>query len=350
MNTRNRYKTILCGLLLLGRALLFADALDTQYQEALDRLTQSHDQRVQQILHAYRSHLDGLIAAAQPRGDIEAIVVYLDEKEAPGEAEPDERLRTLRILLTEQIRQVEDGRRRELLHLETQYVRGLELRLAEALRSGDDARVRDIEERLESARLRVAEWTPPEPEPEPEAPPPPERKYGPNLIPDGNFEEGGEDHWRLNVPGNTRNRSGFYSDTSGGPQRNRVLRVHQDSDRAIVIRRRVALAANTEYEISWRSRLSRPWRSGIELRGYGTYDISFRISEPAFARLPVNVQQSSRARVTRTRQPPRHTEWMTHAVDLRAFPHMDILEIRVHPGEGEWYIDDIMIRAILPTE
>jgi len=357
MNIRNSSKTILCGLLLLGGVPLRAEALDEQYRQAAERLAQSHEQRVQQILGAYRQHLDSLIAGAQPRGDIESIVVYLDEKANPGEGAADTRIRGIRAILTEQLQRLESGQNQEQLQLETQYVRGLELRLAEALRNTDDERVHHIEERLGMARRRLAELTPPsESDAEPSSPPasPPDRRLGPDLIPDGNFEDGGEDWWSVQIRPNTRNRSGFVSDSGIRGDRNRVLRVQQDERHTILVQRRVGLTEGTRYEISWRSRLSRDWRFGIELRGYGTYDMGFRIAHNTFERLPDDVQKSirdhQRGHTLRKINPPRDSEWVTHTVNLTAYAHMDMLEIRINPGEGEWLIDDISIRAILPRE
>jgi len=345
MTLRNSFQIILHGLLLAGVLPLHGGELDEQYLHAAGELKARHDQGMENMLTAYRRHLDQLIAAAQPRGDIESIAVYLDEKDHPGEGVADERIRAIRAILEEQIRQHQSGHNLAMLELETRYVRWLEAALAGALRGGDDEALPGIEDSLESARLRLAALLPAEPAPATAPPPAPERTLGPNLTPEGNFEEE-DDRWRIVLPRTSRNRTAFVNEGDIG-RRNRVLRVQQDAGDVVSVHRRLTLLPETRYEISWRTRLSRPWRGGIELRGYGTYDVGFSVSEHALRQLPAATLATIQMRERRIITPPLVPEWETHTIVVTALPHMDTLQIRIHPGEGEWMIDDVSVRPVL---
>lgn len=336
-------------LILMTAGLSRADVLHRQYTEALSQAEEMAQLQKQQIVLAYLRHLDSLISAAQPRGDIESIVVYLDEKENPGAGEAPPTLVPVRAVLDQQFQRIDGELLSRRLGITEQYIQALQRQIETHVRANEVEQASALSPRLEEARAELARLRPPaEPDPEPSQP---ELRLGPNLLPGGNFEDGAEERWRLTIPPNTRNRTAFFSESNfatGGAGRNRVLRLEQDSRHTVGATHRIRVNPDTDYLISWNVRLTRPWRPGIELRGYGSYEVGFVVSSGALRHIPLAQQPQVRRRATRQVSVPREQEWTPQSIRVRAHPHMDTFEIAVSSGEGEWVIDDIEVREILP--
>lgn len=325
------------------------DDLTARYTDAVREARQQHTQREEQLLEMYRSHLDRLIAAAQPQGDIESIVVYLDEKETPGEGEAHALLRTPRESLRQQRERLQQQYRDDRLRIERQYEAALDRQIQAYTRSGDIDAAVATSDTLQEVRERIAQLEPRSDSTE--AAPEPDVRLGPEVLADGNLDDANEDHWRFSAPGG-RNRTGFHTESrqEAGGQRNKVLRFQQDERRGLGVHRGVSLRPNQEYLLSWRHRLQSPWSQGIELRGKGHYYIGVRIPPATYRNFPLAQQQRFRPHARARINPPNSTEWVQMERRIRTGPHMNQLFISVSSGEGDFLIDDISIRPILPPE
>jgi len=131
---------------------------------------------------------------------------------------------------------------------------------------------------------------------------------------------------------------------------NQTFRFEQHESRWIGVSRHIRLKPGATYRVTWRARLLRPWRDGIELRGKGRYQMGFRIPARIFNAMPPLEQEKYRMSIRFSRQPPPDREWRDYRATLTAYPLQEIFFISVSAGEGEMLIDDIRIREILPPE
>jgi len=321
---------------------LHADSLEEQYQAALNRIHDRHNERWEQLLVSYRNHLDRLIAESRPRGDIESIVIYLDEKAEPGTQPPTPALEMARAALDTQRERMERERNEELRNMATIYLERLEQQVRDHTRAGDLEKAIAASERMEAVRDQLA-GRPAGADGVDSA------HLGPNLFPQGGFDQVRAEHWVRRIPGRDTNRSGFHIDTRAGQSRDRntVLRIHQDETRTVFFGHPLALEAGRLYQLSWRASMARPWRSGVELRGKGHYRIGFQIDDGQYNQLSEEDQVLLTRRADHSVEPPPSTAWEHHAVVLEPGPHMNQLFIRASRGEGEFLIDDIVVREIL---
>jgi len=116
------------------------------------------------------------------------------------------------------------------------------------------------------------------------------------------------------------------------------------------VRRVVDLKENRTYRVSWRARMLRPWREGVAMRGKGRYSIGFRIPPDVLNAMPPFQRQEARPRVVVGMDPPPDREWREFSQDIKTEPLMTLLILRASDGEGDFLIDDIQIREILPPE
>ncbi|MCC5850501.1 MAG: hypothetical protein JJU29_20635 [Verrucomicrobia bacterium] len=322
--------------------------LTQQYQTAVRQARSAHEARTEQLMQMYTAHLDRLIESARPRGEIEKIVLYLDEKENPGVGDTPRELLSVRQSLTQQRERLENELQKELLRIETYYANALEREIQEKTRAGDIGRAVALTEILKESRERLALLEPGDEEDQPTTR---DLRLGPNILRDGNLDDANEDHWRFTVPGE-RNRTGFHTESrqEAGGQRNKVLRFQQDERRAAGVSRSINLKANTTYLVRWRVRLNAPWRHGIELRGKGTYNIGLRIPSRTWQRLPEARRLQLRPVAQRGFYLPDNTQWRVMETRLLAREEMSEFFISVSSGEGDLLIDDIEIMEILPDE
>ena len=323
--------------------------LTRQYRAAVRQAHGAHEERTAQLMQMYMAHLDRLIESAQPRGEIEKIVLYLDEKENPGVGAPPRELQAIRQSLSQQQDRLEQERRKELLRIETYYANTLEREIQEKTRAGDIDAAVALTEELKESRERLALLVPEQDEEQEETGR--ELRLGPNILGDGNLDDANEDHWRFSSPGE-RNRTGFHTQTrqQAGGRRNKVLRFQQDERRVVTVTRSVNLKTDATYLLRWRVRLNTPWRHGIELRGKGRYYIGFRIPSHIWTRLPEARRVQLRPIAQRGYYLPDDTEWKVMETRLRASEQMSVLHISVSSGEGDLLIDDIEIMEILSDE
>lgn len=321
---------------------LQADSLEEQYQAAVERIHSRHNERWEHLLTSYRNHLDRLIAEAQPRGDIESIAVYLDEKEDPGTQLPTPALEMARASLDAQQQRMESERNEELRNMANIYLERLEQQVRDYTRAGDletaiaaSNRIKAVRSQLEG-RAATADGIDP-------------ASLGPNLFPQGSFDQVRTENWVRRIPGRDTNRSGFHIDTRAGEsrERNTVLRIHQDERRPVFFGHPLPLEAGRRYQLSWRVSMARPWRSGIALRGKGHYQIGFQIDDAHFRTLDEQDQILLTRRSDHSLEPPPASAWEHHAVVLEAGQHMNQLFINASRGEGEFLMDDIEVREIL---
>lgn len=321
-----------------------ADDLSDQYQAAVDRIHARHDEKHEQLLNSYRNHLDRLIAESQPRGDIEAIAVYLDEKEAPGTQSPTPALEMARAALDTQRQRMETERNEELQNMANIYLERLEQQVRDFTRAGDLENAIAASQRIEAVQNQLAGRLP-------DANPDgiDHANLGPDLFPEGQFDSATPEKWVQRIPGDGQNRSGFHIDTRAGMSRDRntVLRIHQDERRPVFFGHPLPLEPGKRYQLSWRVSMARPWRSGIELRGKGHYQIGFQIEDSRFILLPEQDQVLLPRNAAQSLEPPPSTEWEQHSVILEAGTHMNQLFIDASRGEGEFLIDDIRVREVL---
>lgn len=322
--------------------MLRGEALFDQYDAAVRRIQARHAEQWDPLVANYRNYLDRLIAEAQPRGDIESIAVYLDEKERPGSQTPTAALEAARGTFDTQRARIEKERDTELHHIASLFVERLEEMVRERTRAGDlDSaitawnRKQEVREKLDglsSADGGRAAGT-----------------LGPDLFPEGRFERVRAEDWVKRTPGGDANRSGFHIDTRAGQsrQRNTVLRLHQDERSPVFFAHPVPLEPGRQYQVSWRTSMARPWRTGIELRGKGTYEIGFQIGGAELNQIEPRQRALLSRRAAVTRAPPPGAAWESHSVVLEAGPHMNQLFIQASPGEGEILIDNIEVREIL---
>lgn len=322
---------------------LHADSLEEQYQAAVNRINDRHNTRRDQLLSSYRNHLDRLIAESRPRGDIESIVIYQDEKAEPGTQPPTPALETARATLDAQREQIEQERAQEIRALAAIYLERLEHTVREYTRAGDLDRAIAASERIEAVRQKT------EGNPVSDADGIDPSLLGPNLFPQGDFDAAPSDAWIQRIPRGGNNRSGFHIDTRAGHtrERNTVLRIHQDESRSVFFSHPVSLEAGKRYQLSWRTSMARPWRSGVELRGKGDYRIGVRIDDSQITQLSEEEQMLLRRSAEHTIAPPPSLTWQRHTVLLEPGPFMNHLFIRASRGEGEFLIDDLELREIL---
>ncbi len=318
-----------------------ADGLDEQYQAAVERIHSRHNERWEQLLSSYRNHLDRLIAEAQPRGDIESIAVYLDEKEEPGTQPPTPALETARAALDTQRERMESERNEELRKMADIYLERLEQQVRDFTRAGDLEKAIAASNRMQAVRDQLAGRSPGADGVDPAS-------LGPNLFPQGSFGQVQAENWVQRIPGRDTNRSGFHIDTRAGEsrERNTVLRIHQHEHRPVFFGHPLTLEEGRRYQVSWRVSMARPWRSGIELRGKGHYQIGFQIDDHQFNGLSEQDQVLLSRRSAHSLEPPPGSAWEHHAVVLEAGRHMNQIFIDASRGEGEFLIDDIEVRAI----
>lgn len=321
-----------------------AESLDTQYASAVQEAREAHAARMEQLDLMYQNHLERLIAAAQPRGDIESIVLFLDEKENTGAGGDHADLVNARQSLYAQRSRFEERLRGKLLRIEERYKEMLEAEMSSLTREGRIEDAMALNDALEEVRGRIEALRPPEPEKpdEPETP-----RVGDNIFPQGDMED--EDRWRVSSPGG-RNRTGFHSESrheTGAAARNQTLRFDMHENRRGSAHHRVPLRNGQTYQLTWRARLLRPWRQGIELRGKGHYMIGVRINGSQWRAFTpqqqLQIRRYRRFQIT----PPDSTDWESHSRTFEAGPHMDEFFITVSSGEGDFLIDDVEIRPIL---
>lgn len=333
--------------LLLSGISLKAEPFIEQFEVAFARARTAHEERTETLLTAYRAHLDRLIAAAQPEGDIESIVVFLDEKANPGVGPADPRITQLRGTLQQQMERIQAQWSQDQIGLLTRLTTGLGTLVQEATRGGDLERAQQLRDRMIEAETRIAAL-----QPDPAAATQQTaRRLGDNLLPSGDFEERADDRWRFRIPDSNRNRSGIYTESRAETRtanRNRALRLQQHESSELRITHPVSVQAGQQYEISWRARLLTPWRHGIELRGHGSYHMGFHIPHHRFQTLSLLEQASVRRSATTRIEPPMSTEWERKSVTVQAHPHMIEFILTVSSGEGDWLIDDLQIRPVLP--
>ncbi|MCC5842794.1 MAG: hypothetical protein JJU05_00945 [Verrucomicrobia bacterium] len=325
----------------LAPSTLHADSLDAQYQAAVDRIHDQHNERWEQLLVSYRNLLDRLIAESQPRGDIESIAIYLDEKEEPGTQPPTPALEMARAALDTQREQMEGARNEELRNMADIYLERLEQRVRDHTRADELEQAIAAWNRMEEVREQLAGLTAGADGVNP-------ANLGPNLFPQGGFDQVRAENWVRRIPGGDTNRSGFHIDTRAGQSRDRntVLRIHQDERSSIFFGHPLSLEEGRRYKVSWRVSMARPWRSGIELRGKGRYQIGFQIDDTQFSLLNEQDRALLSRRATHSLEPPPGSAWDHHAVVLEAGPNMNQLFIEASRGEGEFLIDDIEVREI----
>ncbi len=321
---------------------LHADTLEEQYQAAVNRIHERHNEHWEQLLVNYRNHLNRLIAESRPRGDIESIVIYLDEKAEPGTHPPTPALEMARAALDTQRERMERERNEELRNMATIYLERLEQQVRDHTRAGDLEKAIAASERMEAVRDPLAGRPTGADGVDP-------AHLGPNLFPQGRFDQVRPEHWVRRIPGRDTNRSGFHIDTRAGHsrERNTVLRIHQDETRTVFFGHPLALEAGRLYQLSWRASMARPWRSGVELRGKGRCRIGFQIDDTHYNLLSEEEQGLLTRSAAHSVEPPPSTAWEHHAVVLEPGPHMNQLFIRASRGEGEFLIDDIEVREIL---
>lgn len=321
-----------------------AESLESRYTAAIQEAREAHALRMEHLQRMYHNHLDRLIAAAQPRGDIESIVLFLDEKETLGSGGNHPELNSARQSLTAQQTRLETQFREDVLRIEQRYGEALEAEIASLTRAGRLEEAMALSQTLAGVRERQEALRPREEEEpaEPEGP-----RLGDNIFPRGNMEDDGR--WRISNLGG-RNRTGFHSESrheTGGPARNQTIRFEMHERRGAHASHPVQLRDGQEYQITWRARQLRPWRQGIELRGKGHYMVGFQIGDRRWRTFTPEQQLAIRRQRRKQITPPDTTEWQTYTRTVLAGPHMDEFFISVSPGEGDFLIDDVEIRPIL---
>lgn len=356
MNPRTRFHIAL-GLLLAStivplRAQEKPDPLVARRLAAVQAAEAAHQERRVDLANRYAEYVDRLRAQAQEEGELDLTLALIDEvksarsRQQPSDAEPPDSIRQGRDMFLQQTAELERALREDLRRIDTQYAQALDQRIQELTREGDiDAAKRMADEkRSVDERLTASAPTVPQPTPEAEQK---EVKLGPNLLGGGSFSDD-TPAWRLHVPGGERNRSEIYSEPNSN--RNKALRIHQHSQSPFHALQGIRLEAGKTYQITWRARLIRAWRPGIETRGKGSYAMGFLIPNSIFNAMPLAEQAKHRQRVDFSLHPPPSLEWQTYSRTLKAYPLMSAFVISASAGEGEFLIDDIEVREILPEK
>ncbi len=329
-----------------------SNALDARHRGAVQAAQAAHQERRVALANRYAEYVDRLRAQAQEEGELDLTLALIDEvrsartRQKPADAEAPANLRQGRDIFLQQLADLERGLQEELRRIDTQYVQALDQQIQESTRAGDIEAAKSVSETKRTVEERLAASAPPAPQPTP-VPEKTEVQLGPNLLPGGTFNEDAP-NWRLHIPQGERNRSEIYSEPNSN--RNKALRIHQHSEIPIYAGQGIRVEAEKTYQITWRARLVRAWRPGIETRGKGSYAMGFVIPDHIFNAMPLAEQAKHRQRVDFSLHPPPSLEWQTYSRTLKAYPLMSAFVISASAGEGEFLIDDIEVREILPEK
>lgn len=320
------------------------------YREALKSARTQTREKLGELATMYQSHLRTLQRAAQAEGDLESLIVLKKEEEAvkasgaPGEFAPAGGLADARRVYAKQRAELEKERDRRLYEIHKTFVEMAENHLADQLDEHGDT-LETMKRAVQEAKSRLAALSPDPVEEEKPAPPP--ERLGANILASGDVDSANERGWRVANPGK-RNKTGWYQEPNSG--RNMVFRFEQNERSRVGVARNIKLKPGTTYRITYRARLLRPWKDDVALRGKGNYRMGFRIPGHIYNAMPLAVRRKHRRRVAFTRQPPPDREWQDYRGKLTAHPRQSVFYIHASDGEGDFLIDDIQIRPILPPK
>jgi len=317
------------------------------YEKALADAEAAHQTQKAKLVEFYVNYLEDLARKSQQEGDLETLIVLKAEQQAtreqgqpPGEpAGPV--VETARTAFLSHAKKLEEELAGKKAALELTLLENLEQEISRLTREDQIEEARKLQE---IQKELLAKQAPPTPTPSPK----PKEKLGPNLFANGSFDDAPEGAWRVNAPGG-RNKSGIYQEPNSGM--NLVFRIEQSERANPSAYHAVPLKAGKTYRIRWRIRMLRPWRSGIELRGKGNYRMGFRIPGRVWNAWPEAEQMKHRHRIDFARQPPPDREWRWMQANLKVInKYQTEFYVNASRGEGDFLIDDIEIREILPPE
>lgn len=323
----------------------------SRYRSALAEVDEHYREQHGRLKQMYQSHLQSLQRAAQAEGDLETLIVLKNEETAieesglPGDFDPVGGLKEARRVFSERHGRLTHKRDAQKYDLHKTFVETGTQKLQSLTSDEEQAFSETLLAEIETASEQMKALSP-DPTPQPTPTPIPER-LGENVLPDGNVDDAEEKAWRISNPGK-RNKTGFYQEPNSG--RNKVFRFEQHENRGVGLNRHIRLKPDTTYRITYRARMLRHWKDGIELRGKGHYRMGFRIPAHIFNAMPLIDQQQHRRNVGFTREPPPDREWRQYREKLTAHPKQTVFYISVSPGEGDFLIDDIRIQPILPPK
>jgi hypothetical protein len=315
------------------------------YQQAVSELESDFSLRREKLIAFYLEHLETLARQAQQQGDLERLIVLKAEQDQtrerglPPETDPPAGLEQVRDTLKQHMQTLSGEQAAARQRLDTLFLQRVDPEL-ERLQGADQPQAAAA--LLEIKTVLLAQQAPaPTPEPEPEV------RLGPNLFPNGSIDTAPDGAWRVQAPGG-RNKSGLYQEPNSGM--NMTLRFEQTERHQPSVHHPLKLKPGARYRVRWRTRLLVPWKSGIELRGKGYYRIGFRIPGHLWNAMTEAEQMKHRHRVDFARQPPPDREWRWMEEEIRVGPKQEELYISASQGEGDFLIDDLEIREILPPE
>lgn len=316
-----------------------------RFHEARKAAEAAYRENLEALADYYDAFLKTRADAFQSRGKLEPLLLILAEREtveetlAPGGAEVPPEVTGARRVFAERRREMEEAHRARLMELREAYVSALNSAMERLAREGriDDAKALEEEKGRMEARLAEAAGDPG----------PLEKRPGPNLLPGGDFDQADEGEWHVEAPGG-RNKTGFHQERNSGG--NQTLRLEQDADRNLGIYRKVEVKRGTPYRLTWKARMLSPWEKDILLRGKGRCFLGLQVPESRWDSLSPLQQKELSRREGAGREPPPDTGWRQESATLVPGKWMSEFYIRVSKGEGEFLIDDIELREILPPE
>jgi hypothetical protein len=319
------------------------------YEDTLEVQRELFEIQKGRLVEYYVNYLEKLAREMQDAGDLESLIVIKAEQKTVqegGEVSPAEDVEALKMaqgLYREQLAKLQNELTEKEVTVKKSFIEKGSQAVTELTRQNQVEEAKRLDEFLKEIEGEIAEFAPPPPE-EPKAP---LEKLGPNLLPDGNFEEAEERHWRVSRTGRD-NKTGLYQEPNSGM--NKTIRMEQDERHKQGIVRSIKLEPGKTYRITWRARMLRPWRSGVELRGKGSYSMGFMIPRNIWSGWGPLEQQKNRSITNFHRQPPPDREWRTYTTTLKASPWQGEFIMQASPGEGDFLIDDIRVQEILPPE
>ncbi len=317
------------------------------YNQALEEAQSGYEAQIEKLGAFYVNYLEDLARKAQQEGDLEALIVLKAEQQAiqeqgqPPEGMASPAVKKSREAFLAHAKKLEQDHAAKKADLDRMLLENLEQEITRLTRAGQ---IEDAQSLRSLQKDLLGEQTPPTPTPEEK----PTVTLGPNVLPNGSFDDAPERAWRISSPGG-RNKTGLYQEPNSGM--NMVLRLEQEDRHRAGAQHHIRLKTGQTYRLRWRTRLLRPWRTGIELRGKGHYKIGLRIPGNIWNAWTEVEQRKHRHRVDVGRQPPPDREWRWEEAELKVHnKYMTELFIYASNGEGDFLIDDLEIRELIPPE
>lgn len=314
------------------------------HAQSLEQAELTYQEQVQKLQVLYVNHLDKLAVSAQQDGDLKSWIVLKEEQKStqengrPPEEAADPAVEKARKVFLDQSAKLETDLANKRSELEKNLLSNLEAEVQRLTRSGeiDQAQV------LQDYRKKLLAAQPKPEEPKKKA----EVRLGPNLLAQGSID-GADDKWRIGAP-RGRNKTGVYQEPNSGM--NMTLRFEQTERAALGSHTGIRLKPGKTYQVSWRVRLLRPWKAGIELRGKGNYRMGFRIPGNIWRGFTDAQRAKHRHASGFSRQPPPDREWREYKHNIKAYNLQSEFYVNASRGEGDFLVDDIQVREILPAE